>query len=79
MFKKAVALDPEFALAYALLGMTHWRAWSLQLSCDPDNLEQSLGLGQRAVAIVHDLCMDHLIRILRLIQSQTLFRRVPNC
>jgi len=61
MFKRAVALDPEFALAYAHLGMTHWWDWSLLWSSDPDHLEQSLDLCQRAVAIDDGLSMGHLI------------------
>src|SRR5262245_47017451 len=39
---KAIALDPSYADAYALLGWTYWLEWELRWSADPQTLERTL-------------------------------------
>ena len=59
MFERAIDLDPEFALAYALLGLTHAQEWSLGWSQDPQSLEQAIELAQRAIALDDSLPLGH--------------------
>ena len=61
MFEKAIDLDPEFALAYALLGLTHVHEWSFGWSQDPQSLEQAFELAQRAIALDDSLPLGHFI------------------
>src|SRR5262249_8669712 len=51
LFERALALDPQFALAYASLGVTYEREWALQWNQDPQTLEQAFALAQRAVVL----------------------------
>jgi TolB-like protein/Tfp pilus assembly protein PilF len=51
MFEKALALDPQYAEADALLGATYWAEWVLRWSADPQTLERALALAQKAVAL----------------------------
>jgi len=51
MYERAIDLDPEFAAAYAFLGLTHFHEWSLGWSQDPQSLEQAFELAQRAIAL----------------------------
>jgi adenylate cyclase len=51
MFEKAIALDSQYAEAYAFLSWTHWRAWVWQWSQDAQALEQAFTLAQKAVAL----------------------------
>ena len=51
MFEKAIALDPQYAEAYAWLGWTYWLEWVLRWSADPQTLERALALAQQAVAL----------------------------
>jgi adenylate cyclase len=60
-FERAIDLDPEFALAYALLGLTHFHEWSLGWSQDPQSLEQAFELAQRAIALDDSLPEAHAI------------------
>jgi TolB-like protein/class 3 adenylate cyclase/Flp pilus assembly protein TadD len=59
MFEKAVALDPQYAEAYAFLGMTYWQAWVWQWSHDLRVLEQAFKLAQKAVALDDSLAVAH--------------------
>jgi adenylate cyclase len=61
MFERAIDLDPEFALAYALLGLTHAQEWSLGWSQDPQSLEQAFELAQRAIALYDSLPLGHYV------------------
>jgi tetratricopeptide (TPR) repeat protein len=49
MFEQAIALDPQYAAAYAWLSWTYWREsyWSP----DPQSVERALALAQQAVAL----------------------------
>ncbi|MBI3756737.1 MAG: tetratricopeptide repeat protein, partial [Deltaproteobacteria bacterium] len=59
MFEKAVALDPQYAEAYARLGWTYWREWRLRWSTDPRTLERVLTLAQQALALDDSLPRAH--------------------
>jgi adenylate cyclase len=60
LFEKARELDPQYAEAYAFLGWTYFREWSLQWSQDSQALEQALALAQRAVALDDSLAQAHV-------------------
>jgi tetratricopeptide (TPR) repeat protein len=59
MFEKAVALDPQYADAYAALGGTYWQEWAWRWSADPQTLERALALAQKAVALDDSLPFAH--------------------
>jgi adenylate cyclase len=51
LFEKALALDPQFALAYTALGFTYLRESTWGWSYDPQTLEQAVELAQKARAL----------------------------
>ena len=51
MFERAIDLDPGYALAYTLLGFTHWMEWAFRWSQDPQSLEQAFKLAQKAISL----------------------------
>ncbi|HEV8711751.1 MAG TPA: adenylate/guanylate cyclase domain-containing protein [Candidatus Binatia bacterium] len=59
MYEKALELDPQYAAAYAALGWTYFLDWFMQWSPDPQNLEQALTLGQKAIALDDSLSLAH--------------------
>ena len=59
MAEKAVALDPQYALAYTRLGWTYLAEWIYRWSPAPQNLERALELAQRAVALDDSLPAAH--------------------
>lgn len=59
MFERAFELDPEFASAYAYLGLSHWMEWSLGWSQDPKSLDRAFELAQRAIALNYSLPEAH--------------------
>ena len=59
MFEKAVALDPQYAEAYAWLGWTYWLEWVWRWSADPQTLERALALAQQALALDDSLPGAH--------------------
>ncbi len=59
MFEKAVALDPQYAEAYARLGWTYWLEWGLRWSVDPQTLEHALALAHQAVTLDDSLPVAH--------------------
>ncbi len=61
MFEKAVALDPQYADAYALLGYTYLSEWLLRYSVDPQILERALVLVQQALALDDSLPAAHSV------------------
>jgi len=50
-FKKAVALDPEYATAYVLLGYTHLMDYVFGINRDFQTLEQAAGLARKALSL----------------------------
>ena len=61
MFEKAIALDPQYAEAYARLGWTYCLEWGLRWSQDPHTLEQALAMAQQAVALDDSLPGAHAL------------------
>src|SRR5712692_2271240 len=51
MFERAIALDPEFAAAYAFLGRTYLMEMIYQWNQDPQTQETIFALGQQAVTL----------------------------
>ena len=51
MFERAIALDPQFAVAYAFLGRTYLMELVFQWEEKPQTAEQVFSLGQKAVAL----------------------------
>ncbi|HEV8716904.1 MAG TPA: adenylate/guanylate cyclase domain-containing protein, partial [Candidatus Binatia bacterium] len=51
MFERAVELDPQYALAYANIGLTYFREWTSQWNTDPQILARATELAQKAVAL----------------------------
>jgi len=61
MYESAIELDPEFALAYALLGLIHLHEWAYGWSQDPKSLEQAFELAQRAITLDDSLPVGHQV------------------
>ena len=59
MFEKAIALDPQYAEAYAWLGATYYLEWVWRWSADPQTLERALALAQQALALDDSLPIAH--------------------
>ncbi|MBI3300655.1 MAG: tetratricopeptide repeat protein [Deltaproteobacteria bacterium] len=68
LWEKSVALDPQYAEAYAFLGYTYFVEWARRYSVDPQTLEQASALGQQAVALDDSLPIAH--SILSLVYAQ---------
>jgi adenylate cyclase len=61
MFEEAVALDPEYALAYSLLAHTHFMEWAFGWSQNPQTVERAFELGQRAIALNDSLSETYCV------------------
>jgi tetratricopeptide (TPR) repeat protein len=61
MFEKAVALDSQYAEAYAWLGWTYYVEWVFRWSADPQTLERALALAQQALALDDSLPVAHSV------------------
>lgn len=59
LWEQAVTLDPQFAAAHTMLGLTHLFGWIFQWSWDPQTVEQALTLARKAVALDDSLPMAH--------------------
>ena len=70
LLEKAIALDPQYAEAYALLGSTYSLAWTLRWSADPQTLERALASARRAVALDDSLPAGHVILSLIYVRQQ---------
>ncbi len=70
MYEQAVALDPQYAEAYARLGGAYWMEWVYRWNADPKNLERALEMAQRAVALDNALPLAHSFLSLVYIQKQ---------
>jgi adenylate cyclase len=49
-FKKALVLDPGYAIAHEKMGWTYFIEWVMGWSDDPESLNQAFKLGQKAAA-----------------------------
>jgi TolB-like protein/class 3 adenylate cyclase len=61
MSERAIALDPEFAAAYSLLGMTYFVDWWLQSSKDPTVVKRGFELAQHALVLDDSLPGPHFV------------------
>jgi adenylate cyclase len=61
MWEKAIALDPQYAEAYAWLGLTYWAEWGFRWSAAPETLKRALALAQQAAALDDSLPAAHSI------------------
>jgi TolB-like protein/class 3 adenylate cyclase/Flp pilus assembly protein TadD len=61
MFERAVALDPQYAVAYALIGWTYFTEWFMGWGQDPQILEQALALAQKARTLDDFLPQAHVL------------------
>jgi TolB-like protein len=61
MYKRAINIDPNFAPAYVLLGLTYSREWSHGWSQDLQSLEYGFELAQAAIALDNSLPFGHAI------------------
>jgi adenylate cyclase len=61
MFEKAIELDPEYALAYSWLGLTHLHSWTQGWNRDPKVMDLAFDLAQKAIAIDDSLPEAHHI------------------
>jgi adenylate cyclase len=59
MFKRAIELDADYALAYSWLGWTYWMEWSFEWSQDPTSLDRAFELAQRALSLDDSLSDAH--------------------
>jgi len=61
LFEKAIALDPQYAEAYAYLGWTYQFAWLMGWSPDPQNLQRAFELEQKALSLDDSLPWVHIV------------------
>jgi TolB-like protein/DNA-binding winged helix-turn-helix (wHTH) protein/Flp pilus assembly protein TadD len=59
MFENALALDPQYAEAYAWLGETYDLEWVVRWSVSPQTLERALALAQQAITLDDSLPLAH--------------------
>ena len=70
LFEKALALDPQYAEAYAWLGGTYYQEWIWRWSADPQTLERSFELAQQALTLDDSLPGAHSLLSLVYTQKQ---------
>ena len=61
MFEKAIELDPEYALAYSWLGLTHLHRWTHGWNRDPKVRDLAFDLAQKALDLDDSLSEPHRI------------------
>jgi len=59
MYERAIELDPDYADAYAQVGMTHWT--DLVMATDPKSLELMFEAAEKAISIDDSLSVGHRI------------------
>jgi adenylate cyclase len=59
LFERAIALDPQYANAYTMLGWTYSQEWIWRWSTAPQTLERALALAHQALAIDDSLPMSY--------------------
>jgi tetratricopeptide (TPR) repeat protein len=57
LYEQAIALDPQYAEAYAWLGWTYWE--ESHWNPDPQKLEQAVALAQQAIVLDDSLAVAH--------------------
>jgi len=61
LLEKTIELDPQYAEAYVYLGWTYLMAWIRQWSPDPQTLQRTFELEERALALDDTLPQAHAI------------------
>jgi len=61
MFERAVELDPEYAIAYVLLGVAHILDYHLQWNLDPRPLQQAFEFARKAISLDDSLSGAHAL------------------
>ena len=61
MYERAIALDPEYAEAYALLGDVYWLEWIWEWNPASPALDRAFELEQNALALDDSLPVAHVI------------------
>jgi adenylate cyclase len=61
LFERAIALDPQFALAYTALSSTYLRVWLWGWSVNPPTLDQAVQLAEKARALDDALPEAHML------------------
>ena len=61
LWKKALALDPQYAEAYAALGWSYCMEWTWRWSTNPQTLERAFALAQQALALDDSLPEAHAL------------------
>ncbi len=61
MFERAIALDPNYAKAYAWLSLTHFVDWEFQWTEGPGSLDRALEAAKKAVALDDSLSEAHTV------------------
>src|SRR5262249_43964716 len=61
LYERALALDPQYAEAYAWLGLTYYVEWMWRWSADPQTLERALEAAQAAVTLDDSLPFAHAL------------------
>ncbi len=61
MLERAVDSDPEFAAAYAYLGLTHWADWAFGWSQEPQSLERAFELAKKALDLDDQQVESHTL------------------
>jgi adenylate cyclase len=59
MFQQAIALDPNYANAYAALAWTYSDEWAFQYTQDESALNRAIGAARKAVALDDSLPEAH--------------------
>ena len=59
MFEKAIALDPQYALAYSLLGSTYLTEWILGWNPDPSIMAKAQELARKAISLDEEIAEAH--------------------
>jgi adenylate cyclase len=59
MFERAIAPDPGYAAAYALLGGSYFQGWVLSLDSDSKGLERALEAELKAITLDDSLAVAH--------------------
>ena len=71
MFEKALALDPQYAAAYAGLSVTYFMEWFSQWSADPQNVKRAAERAQQAIVLDDALPGPHAtLGMIKLFQKQ---------
>jgi TolB-like protein/DNA-binding winged helix-turn-helix (wHTH) protein/Tfp pilus assembly protein PilF len=75
-FETALALDPQYALAYAHLGFTYHTEWVWKWSTDPQTLDRALEYGQKAVVLNDFYALGHTVLAFVYVQKKQIDRAV---